>query len=53
MELWNRWTHRGTAEAQGYYTISRGKRIAVGVVYLGLSAFLILAMGATHIERDL
>ena len=53
MELWNRWRHRGTAEAQGYYTISRGKRIAVGVVYLGLSAFLILAMGATHIERDL
>ena len=53
MELWNRWSHRGTAQAQGYYTISRGKRIAVGVVYLGLSAFLILAMGATHIERDL
>ena len=53
MELWSRWRHRGTAEAQGYYTISRGQRIAVAVVYLGLSAFLVLAMGATHIERDL
>ena len=29
MELWNRWRHRGTAEAQGYYTISRGQRVAV------------------------
>ena len=53
MELWNRWRHRGTAAAQGYYRISRGQRIAVAVVYLGLSAFLVVAMGATHIERDL
>jgi len=53
MELWNRWRHRGTEEARAYYTISRGQRIAVAVVYLGLAAFLVLAMGATHIERDL
>ncbi|HJV29373.1 MAG TPA: site-2 protease family protein, partial [Gaiellaceae bacterium] len=53
MELWNRWRHRGSEEARAYYTISRGQRIAVAVVYLGLAAFLVLAMGATHIERDL
>jgi Zn-dependent protease len=53
MELWNRWRHRGTEEARAYYSISRGQRVAVAVVYLGLSAFLVLAMGATHIERDL
>jgi Zn-dependent protease len=53
MEFWNRWRHRGTEEAQSYYRISRGRRIAVGVVYLGLAAFLVVAMGATHIERDI
>ena len=53
MELWSRWRHRGSAEARSYYSITRGRRIAVGVTYLGLAAFLVLAMGATHIERDL
>src|SRR5688572_20624891 len=53
MELWNRWRHRGSEEAKAYYTVSRGQRLAVAVTYLGLAAFLVLAMGATHIERDL
>jgi Zn-dependent protease len=53
MELWSRWRHRGSEEARSYYSITRGRRIAVGVTYLGLAAFLVLAMGATHIERDL
>jgi Zn-dependent protease len=53
MELWSRWRHRGSAEARSYYSITRGRRIAVGVTYLGLAAFLVLAMGATHIERDI
>jgi hypothetical protein len=52
MELWNRWRHRGTEEARAYYSISRGRRIAVAVTYFGLAAVLVLAMGATHIERD-
>ncbi len=53
MELWSRWRHRGTAESRSYYSITRGRRVAVSVTYLGLAAFLVLAMGATHIERDL
>jgi Zn-dependent protease len=53
LELWNRWRHRGSAEAQEYYSISPGKRVAVAVAYLGLAAVLVVFMGATHIERDL
>ena len=53
LEVWNRWRHRDTPEAREYYTISVGKRVAVGVTYLGLAALLVVAMGATHIERDL
>ncbi len=53
LELWSRWRHRGSAESRAYYSITRGRRLAVGVTYLGLAAFLALAMGATHIERDL
>jgi Zn-dependent protease len=53
MELWSRWRHRGSEAARTYYSITRGRRLAVGVTYLGLAAFLVLAMGATHIERDI
>ena len=53
LELWTRWRHRGSDEARGYYSITPGKRVAVAVTYLGLAAVLAVAMGATHIERDL
>jgi Zn-dependent protease len=53
LEVWNRWRHRRTPEAQEYYAISPGRRIAVAVTYFGLAALLVAAMGATHIERDL
>jgi Zn-dependent protease len=53
MEVWSRWRHRSSPEAQEYYSISPGRRIAVGVAYFGLAALLVGAMGATHIERDL
>jgi Zn-dependent protease len=53
LELWSRWRHRGSAEAREYYTISAGRRVAVAVTYLGLAALLAVAMGASHIERDL
>jgi Zn-dependent protease len=53
LELWSRWRHRGSAEAREYYTISAGRRVAVAVTYLGLAAVLAVAMGASHIERDL
>ena len=52
LELWGRWRGRGTAEAQDYYRIAPWQRVTVGVVYLGLAALLVLAMGATHVERD-
>jgi Zn-dependent protease len=53
MEVWSRWRHRSSPEAQEYYSISPGRRIVVGVAYFGLAALLVAAMGATHIERDL
>ena len=53
METWRRWKQRKTPEAQEYNRISKGTRIAVAVVYLGL----VLALGAglelTHLERTL
>ena len=52
-ELWNRWRERGTAEATSYYKIARWQRVVVAVTYLGLAAFLAVAMHFTHIERTL
>jgi Zn-dependent protease len=53
MELWHRWRERGTEEATAYYRIQRWQRVVVGVTYLGLAAFLVVAMHFTHIERTL
>jgi Zn-dependent protease len=53
LEVWNRWRHRSSPEAQEYYAISPGRRVAVAVTYFGLAALLVAAMGATHIEREL
>jgi len=50
-DLWRRWRERG--EAEHYYKVSAQRRLAVGVVYLGLVAVLALAMSATYVERDL
>ena len=38
-------------EAAEYYRVRPWQRVAVGTVYIGLAAFLVLAMSATHIER--
>jgi Zn-dependent protease len=53
LELWNRWSHRNDPEAQAYYAVKPWQRVAVAVVYVGLAAGLVLAMGVTHVERDL
>ena len=53
MELWNRWRIRHDAAAREYYRIAPWQRGVVAVTYLGLAAVLVLAMGATHIEREL
>ena len=53
LEAWQRWQSRNDPAMQGYYSISRGKRVAVAVMYLGLIAVLAGAMSASFIERDL
>ena len=53
LEAWQRWKSRNDPSMQGYYSISRGKRVAVAVMYLGLIAVLAGAMSASFIERDL
>ena len=53
LELWNRWRRKDTPEARAYYRVKPWQRVAVAVVYVGLAAALVLAMGASHVERDL
>jgi Zn-dependent protease len=55
IETWRRWKERraGGDEVAAYYRISRGQRLAVGAVYLGLIAALAIGMDATHLERTL
>jgi Zn-dependent protease len=53
LELWRRWRERGTPEAAAYYRVRPWQRLAAGGAYLGLAAFLVVAMGATHVEKSL
>ena len=46
------WRNRGTAGGNRYYAIKPWQRVAVGAVYVGLSAVLVLAMAATHVPQD-
>ena len=52
LELWQRWQARHSPEARTYYRVLPWQRVAVAVVYLGLAAFLAVAMSATHVPRD-
>ena len=52
LELWRRWQTRGLPEARAYYRVRPWQRAAVAVVYIGLAAFLAVAMSATHVPRD-
>jgi len=52
-ELWSRWRAREDPAARAYYAVEPWQRVVVAVVYVGLAAGLALAMGATHIERDI
>ena len=51
MEAWNRWRTRNDPEKHEYYKVKPWQRAVVAVVYLGLAAFLVLAMHATHVPR--
>jgi Zn-dependent protease len=53
LELWNRWHTRNEPEAKAYYAVKPWQRVAVAVVYVGLSAALAGAMSLTHVEREL
>jgi Zn-dependent protease len=52
-ETWRRIRHRraGGEETRAYYAVTRRQRLAVGAVYLGLVALLVLGMDATYVER--
>jgi Zn-dependent protease len=51
LEVWRRWRARGQPGAAEYYSVKPWQRAVVGVSYVGLAAFLALAMSATHLER--
>ena len=51
-ELWGRWKGRNDPRYEGYYKIPTAQRTAVFVVYVGLAAFLVFAMSATHVPRN-
>jgi Zn-dependent protease len=51
MEAWQRWRARKAPELEEYYRVKPWQRAAVAAVYLGLAAFLVLAMSATHVPR--
>jgi len=51
MEAWQRWRTRHAPQLREYYTVRPWQRAAVAAVYLGLAAFLVLAMNATHVPR--
>ena len=53
METWRRWKQRKSPEAQEYNRVSRGTRVAVAVVYLGLVVALGAGLELTHLERTL
>ena len=42
----------GTPGGNRYYAIEPWQRVAVGAVYVGLSAVLVLGMAATHVPQD-
>jgi Zn-dependent protease len=46
------WRNRGTAGGNRYYAIEPWQRLAVGAVYVGLSALLFLGMAATQVPQD-
>jgi Zn-dependent protease len=52
LELWRRWKGRDAPEYRGYYKVKTSQRAAVFVVYVGLAAFLVFAMSATHVPRN-
>jgi Zn-dependent protease len=53
LEAWRRFKLRKSPEHQAYHDVSRGTRIAVGAVYIGLALLLVVGMHYTHFHRTL
>jgi Zn-dependent protease len=51
LETWRRWKQRNSPEAKRYNSITRGQRIAIGLVYLGLVIVLGIGVEVTHLQR--
>jgi Zn-dependent protease len=52
-ELYHRWQRRNDEDFKAYHDVTRGQRIAVSVVYLGLIILLVAGMDASYIHRTL
>ena len=52
LELWRRWKGRHSPQFEGYYKVPWPQRATVFAVYVGLAAFLVFAMNATHVPRN-
>jgi Zn-dependent protease len=50
-ELFHRWGHRNDPQWKAYNAVTWGQRLAVGAVYLGLIAVLVVAMEASYLHR--
>jgi Zn-dependent protease len=53
LEAWSRWKTRHSPERQGYHDVSRGTRLAVATVYIGLALLLVVGMHYTHFARTI
>jgi Zn-dependent protease len=53
LEAWRRFKARKSPEHQAYHDVSRGTRLAVGAVYIGLALLLVVGMHFTHLPRSI
>jgi Zn-dependent protease len=53
LEGWRRFKGRNSPEQQDYHRVSRGTRIGVAAVYLGLALLLVVGMHFTHFHRTI
>jgi Zn-dependent protease len=51
LETWRRFKARKSPEGQDYYNVSKGTRLAVGAVYIGLALLLAFGIHATHFHQ--
>jgi Zn-dependent protease len=51
-DVYTRWKKRNEPGGRDYYEVSRGTRVRVALVYLGLLVALVIGMDATFLERD-